>query len=126
MLMQSSECREALGARCVALVGAKSRVADHVWHSPIVYANVYKPNARAVLAGNLEVQEASALVDPRYYTGVPGLHADLGYVFRDGKDTVLSVIAERRDERPAGGGGFAHGCFPLHHGFILPSSSNKR
>jgi hypothetical protein len=32
--MQSSECREALGARCVALVGAKSRVADDVWHTP--------------------------------------------------------------------------------------------
>src|SRR5215203_3472622 len=85
----------------VALVGAKSRVADDVGHSPIVDANVHEPRAGAVLAGNLDVQEASALVDTRYDAGVPGLHAEPGYVFRDGKDTVLPVIAERRDERPA-------------------------
>ncbi len=59
-------------------MGAKSGVADDVGHSPIVYANVHEPRAGAVLAGNLEVQEASALVDTRYDAGVPAFTPSSG------------------------------------------------
>ena len=73
----------------VALVHAKAGVADDVWYSPIVYANVYKPSAGTVIAGDLYVQQTTTLVDAGDRAHISSLHADLGYVFMDGKDSIM-------------------------------------
>lgn len=53
-------------------------VTDDVGHAALVEAYVHEPSAGAVLAGDLEIEQVPAFVDPCYDAGVPAFTPSSG------------------------------------------------